>query len=106
MFREAELQRGDSVVLISEKLPTLCSPHLAPLSLCHPTEPSLGAIGNSISVICFFCAQAASQLGEEKACLSVSWCSVTNQPPAQRLETIMLILASLLVSRLSADSQT
>ena len=104
MFREAELRRGSSVVFISEKLPTLCSPNLAPSSLCHPVEPSLGAIGNSISVICFFCAQAASWLGEEKASLSVSWCSVTNQPPAQHLETIMLILASLLVSRPGSDT--
>lgn len=49
-------------------------------------------------------AQAASWLGEEKASLSVSWCSITNQPPAQRLETIMLIFAGLLVSRPGSDT--
>lgn len=34
---------------------------------------------------------------------SISWYSVTNQPPAQHLETIMFMLTSLLVSRPGSD---
>ena len=39
---------------ISEMLSTLCSPHLVPSSPCHPMEPLLGAIRNSVLVICSF----------------------------------------------------
>lgn len=39
---------------ISETLSTLCSPHLVLSSPCHPMEPSLGAIRNSVLVICSF----------------------------------------------------
>lgn len=69
-------------------------PPYGALTWCHQ-ELGLGHL--------LFCAQAASLLGEEKAPLSVSWCSVTNQPPAQRLETIMFMLTSLLVSRPGSD---
>lgn len=102
MFREAELRRGDSIwVHLREALYVVQPPSgavfsrlpYAALVWCHQ---ELGHL--------LFGAQVASQLGEEKASPSVSWCSVTNQPPAQRLEIIMLILASLLVSRPGSDT--